>query len=136
MIMRESIDVYLLCSGVLVLHFFVLSAWVSALRGGEKIMFGHGSQELSPLHRAVRAHGNAAEYLGLIVAIFLYWHLAGAAEWVAWTACAVTLARLLHATGLWLSPGSNRPHVLRVVGTMVTYAGGFALGLALLVGGR
>jgi uncharacterized membrane protein YecN with MAPEG domain len=84
----------------------------------------------------VRAHGNAAEYVPIFVALFLYFLLAGAAPggWIAWVAIIVTACRVLHALGMLMTQSFNRqPHPLRAIGATGTYVGGLALGVALLM---
>jgi uncharacterized membrane protein YecN with MAPEG domain len=82
----------------------------------------------------VRAHGNAAEYIPIFVALFLYFLLSGAGGWIAWVAVGVTVCRILHALGMLMTRSFNAPpHPLRAIGALGTYIGGFALGIALLM---
>ena len=62
-----------LYSSLLAILFFVLSVRVIALRGNPAFAFmaqGKGDEEL--LQRAIRAHGNFAEYVPFML-IILYW---------------------------------------------------------------
>jgi uncharacterized membrane protein YecN with MAPEG domain len=57
----------------------------------------------------------------------------GATGWIAWVVIAVTVCRLIHPVGLFLSTDLNKPHLLRFLGSVGTYVGGLALGVALLL---
>jgi uncharacterized membrane protein YecN with MAPEG domain len=82
----------------------------------------------------VRAHGNAAEYIPIFVALFLYFLLSGAGGWITWVVIGVTVSRVLHALGMLMTADFNGPpHPLRSIGALGTYIGGFALGVALLM---
>jgi uncharacterized membrane protein YecN with MAPEG domain len=125
--------VYLICSGLLVLMYFALSVNVSRLRGHTKTNVGMGPDPSGPLAKAVRAHANAAEYVPLLVALFLFFAFSSPPGWVAWVALIVTAARVLHAAGMLMTVTfDGPPHPLRAVGAMLTYLGGLALGVALL----
>jgi uncharacterized membrane protein YecN with MAPEG domain len=86
------------------------------------------------MNKAVRAHGNAAEYVPIFVALFLYFLLAGAGGWIEWVAIIVTACRVLHALGMLMTQSFNRPpHPLRAIGALGTYVGGLMLGIALFM---
>jgi len=128
------VNAFLICSAILVLLYFVLSLHVSMTRKRTKTGIGAGNDPSGPLSKAVRAHGNAAEYIPIFVALFLYFLLSGAGGWIAWVAIIVTICRVLHAMGMLMTPNFNAPpHPLRAVGALGTYLGGFALGVALLM---
>ena len=76
-------DVFLICSAVLVLLYFALALNVSRQRGRTKTGIGLGDDPSGPLNKAVRTHGNAAEYVPILIALFLYFHLSGAGGWIA-----------------------------------------------------
>jgi uncharacterized protein len=127
-------NVYLICSAVLVLLYFVLSLHVSLTRGKTKTGIGTGTDPDGPLSKAVRAHGNAAEFVPIFVALFLYFLLSGAGGWIPWVVVIVTISRVLHAIGMLATTTFKaKPHPLRAIGALGTYAGGFALGVALLL---
>jgi uncharacterized protein len=127
-------QIYLACSGVLVLLYFALSVNVSRLRGKTKTGIGSGADPSGPLNKAVRAHGNAAEYVPLFVALFLYFAMSAPSGWIAWMVVIVTISRVLHAAGMLLTRTFDAPpHPLRGIGGLGTYVGGFALGVALLM---
>ena len=127
-------NVYLICSAVLVILYFLLALNVSLTRGRMKMGIGSGDDPSGPLNKAVRAHGNAAEFIPLFVALFLYFLLSGAGGWITWVVIGVTISRVLHALGMLMTPSFSRPpHPLRAIGALGTYIGGVALGVALLL---
>jgi hypothetical protein len=126
--------VYLICSGVLVVLYFALAANVSRLRGRTQTGIGTGDDPAGPLNKAVRAHGNAAEFVPIFVALFLYFSLTAPSGWIPWVVLIVTVARVLHAVGMLMTTTFNaQPHPLRAIGALGTYLGGLALGAALLM---
>ncbi len=128
--------VYLVCSAILVVLYFLLAANVSRLRGETKTGIGAGNDPSAPLNKAVRAHGNAAEFIPIFVAIFLYFSLSAPSGWVPWVVVIVTVARIFHAIGMLLTlTFSAPPHPLRAIGSLGTYSGGLALGVALFMRG-
>jgi len=127
-------NVYLVCSAILVLMYFALALNVSLTRGRVKIGIGSGPDPSGPLNKAVRTHGNAGEFIPIFVALFLYFLLVGVGGWVTWVAIVATASRVLHAMGMLATTDFNRgPHALRAVGAMGTYLSGVALGIALLM---
>ena len=54
------------------LLYFALALNVSLTRQRTKTGIGTGSDLSGPLNKAVRAHGNAAEYVPVFVTLFLY----------------------------------------------------------------
>jgi uncharacterized membrane protein YecN with MAPEG domain len=125
---------YLVCSAILVILYFLLALNVSMARRREKVGVGAGTDPSGSLNKAVRAHGNAAEYIPIFVALFLYFLLAGSGGWITWVVIIVTISRVAHALGMLMTSTFNAPpHPLRALGALGTYVGGFALGVALLL---
>jgi uncharacterized membrane protein YecN with MAPEG domain len=125
---------FLVCSAVLVILYFALALNVSLTRRRTRTGIGAGDDPAGPMNKAVRAHGNAAEYIPIFVALFLYFLLAGAGGWIEWVAIIVTACRVLHALGMLMTQSFNRPpHPLRAIGALGTYVGGLMLGIALLM---
>ena len=90
------------------------------------------------LAKAIRAQGNAAEYIPVIVAILLYLQLAAtsARPMLIGVAILAVLSRLAHATGLLRARNAKSAHPLRFFGALGTYACLLALsGLLLIHGG-
>jgi hypothetical protein len=127
------VNVYLLCSALLVILYFLLAFNVSWMRGKTGVGVGTNNEPSGRLNKAIRAHGNAAEYLPLFVALFLYFSVVGASVWVRWVVVAITVCRFLHPLGMFMSSDLHRPQVFRFVGSLGTYGGGLALGVALLL---
>ena len=127
-------NAYLLCSAILVLLYFLLAFNVSLMRRRTRTSIGPGADPSGPLNKAHRAHGNAAEYIPIFVALFLYFLISGAGGWITWVVIGVTISRVLHAMGMLMTAEfRGPPHPLRAVGAAGTYLGGLALGVALLL---
>lgn len=88
-----------LYGGVLGLLTIVLAANVSRLRMKHKAAWGDkGNHELIG---AIRAHGNAAEFIPLFLVLFLLWELQGASDnMLAAVGGLFVAARLAHAYGM------------------------------------
>jgi uncharacterized membrane protein YecN with MAPEG domain len=119
------VPVTLLYGGLLTLLVGGLAFNVSRMRLQRKVSVG---ATLDPqLNRAVRAHGNAAEYVPLQLLLLLLAELAGTSSgWLHALGGSIVLARCLHAGGMYF----NRRLV--VVGATVSYLVTFALGLTAL----
>ena len=125
---------YLICTGVLVILYFALALNVSRQRGATKTGIGSGDDPSGPLNKAVRAHGNAAEYIPIFVALFLYLLQSGTGGWLEWVAIIVTVCRVLQAMGMLMTRTFNAPpHPLRSIGMLGTYVGGFIFGVVLIL---
>nr|WP_070959732.1 MAPEG family protein [Hyphomonas sp. Mor2] len=127
----------LLCSAALVILTLLLAFWTSMQRGSSKtIAYGAPLDPESGMAKAQRAHGNSAEYAALLIGLFLVVGFAytdrDLGGLVSWTIIAVTVSRLLHALGFLICETLEKPHVLKMVGALVTYLGGLLLaGLAI-----
>ena len=122
----------IICSSLLAALVFVLGANVTRNRvitgkaGGDQ----QPRDPASKLLIAVRAHGNAAEYVPVLVVLFL---LVGyrSPAWVAIPLIiAATAARLLHAYGMLSTASLATPGKSREVGAVGTYLTGIALAVA------
>lgn len=106
----------------------VLSAAVVRLRIKHRV--GTGDGEVTPLRRAVRAQGNAAEYMAMGLLVVAATELRGAPPFVVHAlGAALTLGRLLHPIPYLL----NGPFVFRQIGAALTLSV-LALGGAGLIG--
>ena len=123
----------LVCTALLGLLVFGLGLGVSALRGSTSTNIGHKLDPGDPLHKMVRAHGNATEYSPMLAILMLAIAGRGATPWMVWTFAAATLSRYLHAAGMVLSSSLDRAQPLRFVGAVGTYLTGLALVVALLM---
>src|SRR5437763_4955983 len=88
-----------LYAGLLALMLLALAGRVSLLRGKLHIGMGHGNDLI--LARAIRAHGNAVEWVLPTLALLLIAAIAGANRTLL-PLCGITLvaSRIAHATGL------------------------------------
>lgn len=95
------LEVAALYAGVNILILLVLAVLVVAGRRKHKITLGHGDNEA--FGRAVRAHGNAAEYIpaGLVGIVLLALFDPATPIWLLHASgISLTLGRILHAWGL------------------------------------
>ncbi|WP_033293962.1 MAPEG family protein [Amycolatopsis jejuensis] len=123
----------LICAAVLAALVFLLGANVTRLRAaGAKTGAPFAPDDpADPLYKAIRAHGNAIEYIPTLLVLFVL----DAARAPAWTLVFVigaTLARLAHAAGMLTTPTLAVPTPLRVAGASGTYLFGVALVVTLV----
>lgn len=110
-----------------ILHVW-LSLRVSRLRGPLKVNFGDGGHEV--LARRIRAHGNFAENVPIMLVLVGFIELAtGGNLWLWGAAILFILARIAHAFGMD-RPGAN---LLRVGGVGISWAVLLGLGLYAIV---
>ena len=122
----------ILCSALLAALVFGLGANVTRMRavtgkaGGDQMPTDPASRLLI----AIRAHGNAAEYVPVLIVLFL---LVGARS-PAWVAIplivAATAARLTHAYGMLTAASMATRRRSREVGASLTYLSGLGLAVA------
>jgi uncharacterized membrane protein YecN with MAPEG domain len=126
-------NIAILCTAVLGLLLFGLGLNVSAARTRHANLIGHDINPDDPLHHAVRAHGNTAEYAPFLAALFLWYAAHGAPAWINITIVIATVARLLIVAGLLWGGPLNQANPLRATGALVTYLAGLVLTVSLLV---
>lgn len=115
-----------LYAGLLALLYLALAGLVVAHRRRARVGLGTGSD--TALERAVRVHGNFAEYAPLFLVLLLVAELSGAGAILLHVAGgAFFLARIGHAFGLSQSSGTSTG---RFVGTLVTWIAILVLALA------
>ncbi len=123
----------LVCTAILAALVFVLGFNVSRMRGVTAKTGGSQmpTDPASPLLIAQRAHGNAVEYIPILMVLFL---LVGARSPIVVAVpliAGATLARLLHAYGMVTARTLAAEGKLRMTGAMGTYLFGVALAVAL-----
>ena len=128
----------IICSASLVILTLLLAFWTSIQRGSSNVMaYGAQIDPASAMAKAQRAHGNAAEYAALLIALFLVVGFAyegrDLGALVHWTIVAVTVSRLIHALGFLICKTLDRPHLFKAIGAMVTYTGGLLLAALALI---
>lgn len=105
-----------------------LAARVSQLRRSEGV--GLGSGDRPDLQRAIRAHGNAAEFLPLALLLLALMEIQQfPAAWLYPIGAGIFLGRLLHAAGLNVSAGYSFG---RFFGSLVTWGLLVGMGGALI----
>ncbi len=122
----------LICSAALAILTLLLAFWTSVQRGSSNtIAYGAPLEPTSAMAKAQRAHGNSAEYAGLLIALFLVTGFAYTGRdlggLVTWTIIAVTVSRFIHALGFLICKTLEKPHILKAIGALGTYLGGFIL---------
>jgi len=101
--------------------FFVLAIWVIAGRLNSGILHGDGGQE--QMNRRIRAHGNFAEYVPMILLLAALLEAGGTGPTTMHAFLApLLIARVLHPFGMLAPVGSVRQYVCRGGGIMVTLA--------------
>lgn len=127
----------IICSALLGLLVFALGFNVSMTRSRTKDIHSSGDDPAGPMMKAVRAHANATEYVGVIIGLFLLTGLmyAGRDLGIYMTSLIVglTLARMLHAVGMLTCTTLAESNPFRFIGALFTYLIGFALTITLIV---
>ena len=105
---------------ILALLYVVLGLQVSRLRRGNRVVFGDGDN--IRLRSAIRAHGNFAEYVPVIVLLVALLEMAGLpAMRVHLLMGGLLVARLLHPLGMYVGPRSMQFQIYRVGGIVLTW---------------
>ena len=109
-----------LYAAVLSLMFAALSIWVVAGRGQFRIHHGDGGKEA--MNRRIRAHGNFAEYVPLILLLAAFLEGAGAGHRMIHALLApLVVARLMHPIGMLAREGSLQQFAFRGVAALATF---------------
>jgi len=109
---------------LLAMLFLMLSIHVVTLRHELEVPFGDGGKE--KLTKAVRAHGNFAEYVPMALILFVMLELNGTSDHLVHILGGVlVLARVSHASGILFS--KSRISKRRIFGTALTW---IVIGLA------
>ena len=124
--------IVIVCSASLVILTLALAFWTSMQRGSSNVIaYGATLEPSSTMAKAQRAHGNAAEYSGLLIALFLVVGFAyegrDLGSVVTWTVIIVTVSRFVHALGILTCKTLEAPHIFKVIGALATYVGGIVL---------
>lgn len=124
-----SVRITAIYASVLAILYIVLSFRVAQRR--RKFQVGLGTGESRELERAIRIHGNFAEYVPLALLLLVVYETGGATGWAVHAAgAALVIARVLHAIGLTQSSGRSAGRFIGTVGTWLVILG---LALANLV---
>ena len=122
-------------TAILAALLFALGLNVSRVRGttGKTGGSQFPSDPASPLFKAIRAHGNAAEYVPALMVLFLLDGARSPAGVAIPLIAGATIARLVHAYSLLTSPSLAAPTKWRLTGALGTYLFGIGLAVAALV---
>jgi uncharacterized membrane protein YecN with MAPEG domain len=125
-------NVAVVCAALLGLLLFGLGLNVSMQRNRFNRSIGHDASPTDPIHRAVRAHANTAEYAPFFALMFLWYAAHPAPLWITVTIVIATAARFALAAGLLWGKSLNRPNPARFAGALFTYLSGLALAAGLV----
>jgi hypothetical protein len=122
----------IICTAILAAMLFLLGANVSRMRGvtdkaGESQF---PDNPASRLFIAIRAHGNAAEYIPTLIVLFLLVGARSPGAVAIPLIIAATAARVVHAYGLLTAPSMAVQTRARLAGAAGTYLFGVALAVA------
>ena len=126
-------NIAVVCTALLGLLLFGLGLNVSLQRRQNRKSIGHDASPVDPLHRAVRAHANTAEYAPFFAVLFLWYAMKPAPTWIIAVIVLATVARFALAGALLFGPSLNRPNPARMFGALFTYICGVVLAAGLLV---
>ena len=122
----------IICTALLGVLLFGLGLYVSILRQSYRQVIGHDASPVDPLHRAVRAHGNTAEYAPFLGLLFLWFAVRQRPGWIDVAIVVATAARFLLVAGLLWGKSLEKPNPARFLGALLTYLSGLALVVGLI----
>ena len=127
-------DTVIICIALMGIMIFGLGANVTRHRA----MRGDSGPQMpkDPTDRlliAIRAHGNAAEYIPTLIGLLLVASTLTDGWWLDTLAVVALVARALHAAGMLTSKSLAEHGGIRDIGAGFTYLSGFALGVTVLV---
>ena len=117
----------LLCIALLGVLLLGLGFAVSMTRGRTATVIGASDDPTDFLHKIVRAHGNTAEYVGLLAVLMLVLGSREPSTWATICMIGATAGRYLIAIGLVVGPDLSKTQPLRFAGALSTYV--FGLGM-------
>ena len=105
-----------LTAAILAVVYVGLAVFIIRLRFRLRVGLGDGNQP--ELQRAIRMHGNFAEYVPFMLLLLLLCEAQQiAAHWLYLLAGLTVFGRLSHALGLWLRSGTSVPRFLGMIST-------------------
>jgi uncharacterized membrane protein YecN with MAPEG domain len=122
-------NITVLSSGLLALLYAALSVNVSITRLRKR---RDSSITDAQLTKAIRAHGNASEYIPLLIASFLFLGVSGSTPTLAAISVLATISRVAHAAGMFRIANVSERHPLRYYGALGTYVCLFAVAVLIL----
>jgi uncharacterized protein len=131
--MLKTAPLAIACVSFLGLLLLGLGSAITLQRRRTKTYFGSRNDPADSLSRLIRAHGNTAEYSGVLSLLIWAVGQEPMSVWSMALVAIVTLSRYCQAFGMLLGPTlDSPPNLFRLVGTTGTYAGGAGLCLSLL----
>ena len=130
--MTTALATAIICTAVLAAMLFLLGVNVSRMRGVTAKTGGSQfpGDPASRLLIAIRAHGNAAEYIPVLIVLFLLVGARSPAAVAIPLIIGATAARVLHAYGLLTAPSLAVTTKARLAGATGTYLLGVGLAVA------
>ena len=130
--MSTALTTAIICTAILAAMLFVLGWNVSRVRGMTAKAGGpqFPSDPASRLLIAIRAHGNAAEYIPVLIVLFLLVGARSPAVVAIPLIIGSTAARVAHAYGLLTAPSLAVQTKARLAGAVGTYFLGVGLAVA------
>ncbi len=130
--MTTALTTAIICTAILAAMLFLLGLNVSRMRGvtGKAGGSHFPSDPASRLLIAIRAHGNAAEYIPALIVLFLLVGARSPAAVAIPLIVGATAARVVHAYGLLTAPSMAVETKARLIGSAGTYFLGVGLAVA------
>jgi uncharacterized protein len=130
--MTTALTTAIICTAILAAMLFLLGWNVSRVRGVTAKAGGSQfpSDPASRLLIAIRAHGNAAEYIPVLIVLFLLVGARSPAAVAIPLIIGATAARVVHAYGMLTAPSLAVQTRARVAGAAGTYFLGVGLAVA------
>ncbi|MCF2859133.1 MAPEG family protein [Pseudoalteromonas sp. SMS1] len=113
-----------LCIALLGLLLTLGGFYVSLIRGKTDVVGGVPMPLNDTLHKAIRAHGNSAEYNGFIALTFYILSQHQPPTWLLICMIWLTVARYTHFIGLLTCETMAKPNLLRFFGAGSTFVAG------------
>lgn len=125
--------VTMLYAGLLGIMYFLLTAMVIRQRAATKTGLGHNPDPSCPLFRAVRIHGNFAEFVPFILFLMALDEMSGRSQWIVHAfGFALLIARMCHYIGI---KKSDKGSPERVIGAASTFTLLITLSVLLVIKG-
>lgn len=124
----------IVCIALLATLLFALGGNVSRIRGSR----GATGEQFptapdDALFVAIRAHGNATEYIPTLAVLILVIGSRDPSAWMLVVAAVATFSRYLHAVGLLTTGDMGKKSPLRLIGAVGTIVSGVALAVAAIL---
>ncbi len=128
-------NIVIICIALMGALIFGLGANVTRHRAmrGKSGLPQMSSDPTDALLIAIRAHGNAAEYVPTLIGLLVVCSTLTAGWWLETLAIVAAVARVLHAVGMLTAKSLAEHGPVRDVGAMFTYLAGLSLAITAIV---